>query len=221
MSEAATAFLKNHGNRSLLSLACGKRLNRLDNHIKLMVKCGLDYYVAIDRVGGIEFDPSSAFSDPDTVNSLLLSHYGGNPEEFASHVKIFPNTCVEELVNIQCQVVVCQRVLPFRHWESIITSMNPLLILQEDLNGCELQAMNKELYKKTYPGIIHYQLRPFRHNRFVLGERNIILWRRRDFYPCREDMKPWWERLIFFIFRRKSTTPFDSGQITRSSSGQV
>jgi hypothetical protein len=213
MSEAAALFLKKHGNRSLVSLGCGKRLNRLDNHIKLMVKCRLDYYVAIDRITGIEFDPSSAFSDPDTAISLLLSHYSGNPEEFVSHVKMFPNTCVEELADIQCQVVVCQRVLPFRHWENIIKSMNPVLILQEDLNGCELQAMSNEFYKKTYPGIIHYQLQPYRHNRFIPGERNIILWRRRDFYPCREDMKPWWERLLFLFFRRKRTTPPDCGSI--------
>jgi hypothetical protein len=217
MSETAAAFLKKHGNRSLISLGCGKRLNSLDNHIKLMVKCRLDYYVAIDRILEIEFDHSSAFSDPDTVNSLLAAHYEGNPEEFASHVKMFPNTYVEELAGIGCQVVVCQRVLPFRHWESIIKSMNPVLILQEDLNGCELQVMSNELYKKTYPGIVHYQLQPFRHNRFILGERNIILWRRRDFYPCCEDMEPWWARLIYLAFRRKSTTSPDCGQITPMS----
>jgi hypothetical protein len=217
MSEAAIQFLKIHGDRSLVSLGCGKRLNRLDNHIKLMVKCRLDYYVAIDRVAEIEFNQASAFSDPDTIHSLLAAHYGGNPGELSDNIKMFPNTTVEELAGIQCQVVVCQRVPPFRHWEIIIKSMHPVLILQEDLNGCELQVMDKELYKKTNPGIMHYQLQSFRPSHLIPGERNIILWRRRDFYPCREDMKSWWWRILFLFYLRKRTTPPDCGSITQIS----
>jgi hypothetical protein len=196
MSEAARDFLKQYGNQSLVSLGCGNVLNRLDNHVRLFVRCGIEYYVGIDRVTKIEFNPSSAFSNRNSVTELLTSYYDGEPSRFFNKVSTFPNTCVEELVDIHCKVVVCQRVLPFRHWENIIKTMRPELILQEDLNGCELQTVSGELYKKTFPGIIHYQLKPFRSNRFIPGERNIILWRRRDFFPCHYDMEPWWKRLL-------------------------
>lgn len=196
MSEAASNFLKQYGNQSLVSLGCGNVLNRLDNHVRLFVRCGIQYYVGIDRVTKIEVNPSSAFSNRKSVTELLASYYDGEAAKFFNRVSTFPNTCVEQLADIQCKVVVCQRVLPFRHWEDIIKSMRPELILQEDLNGCELQNISGELYKKTFPGIIHYQLKPFRPNRFIPGERNIILWRRRDFFPCRYDMEPWWKRLL-------------------------
>ncbi len=203
MSEAAIEFLKAHGNRSLISLGCGNNLNRLDNHIRLFVRCNLEYYIAIDRVAEIKFNPMSVFSDVESVRNLLSSHYNGKPDLFFNRVKIFPETYVEELTDIICNVVVCQRILPFRHWENIIKSMQPILVLQEDLKGCELQAISGKLYKKTFPGIIHYQLQPFRPNRFIPLERNIILWRRRDFFPCLVDMKPWWKRLLFRFARHE------------------
>ena len=203
MSKAALEFLKQHGSQSLVSLGCGNFLNRLDNHVRLFVKCELDYYVAIDCATEVEFNPESAFADSDTVNSFLASYFDGRPELFCNRVRTFPDTYVEELKNIHCRVVVCQRVLPFRHWEKIILSMNPILVLQEDLKGCELQAISGELYKKTFPGIIHYQLQPFRPNRFIPGERNLTLWRRRDFYPCCYDKVPWWERLRFRLSPNK------------------
>lgn len=81
--------------------------------------------------------------------------------------------------------------------------MNPDLVLQEDLKGCELQAISGALYKKSFPGIIHYQLQPFRPNRFIPGERNITLWRRRDFYPCCYDKFSWWQRLRFRLSPNK------------------
>lgn len=197
MSEAAIEFLKQHGNQSLISLGCGDLLNRLDNHVRLFVQCGLEYYVGIDRVSKIEFNASSVFSNENTITKLLSSHFDGRPEEFFDRVRAFPDTYVEKLAGIHCKVVVCQRVLPFRHWESTIRSMEPLLILQEDLNGCELQELSGEFYKKTFPGIIHYQLQPFRSNGFIPGERNILLWRRRDFFPCSYDLAPWWKRALF------------------------
>lgn len=196
MSEAAAEFLQKYGNQSLVSLGCGNFLNRLDNHVRLFVRCGIEYYVGIDRVTKIEFNPGAAFSDQKSVTELLVSYYDGEPERFFNRVKTFPDTYVEELADIQCKVVVCQRVLPFRHWEEIIKTMKPELILQEDLNGCELQTISGELYKKTFPGIVHYQLKPFRPNRFIPGERNIILWRRRDFFPCCHDKEPWWKRFL-------------------------
>jgi len=204
MSEAAIEFLKEHGDRALVSLGCGNLLNRLDNHVRLLVRCGLEYYVGIDRVTRIEFNRNSIFSDQKSITNLLSSHYDGDPGKFFDRVKTFPGTYVEELVDIQCKVVVCQRVLPFRHWEEVIRSMEPALILQEDLNGCELQTISGDLYKRTFPSIIHYQLKPFRSNRLLPSEKNIILWRRRDFFPCQVEMKPWWQRFLFCISRLNS-----------------
>lgn len=205
MSEAAVEFLKQHGHQSLVSLGCGHRLNRLDNHIKLKVSCELKYYVAIDRVTQIQFDPQTAFSDANAVNDLLASYYAGKPDEFSNRLITFPDTYVEELENIPCQVVVCQRILPFRHWEPVIKSMQPILILQEDLRGCELQNISRKDYKRTYPGIVYYDLQPFRASRLIPGENNIILWRRRDFFPCAIDARPWWERFFFRLSRTART----------------
>lgn len=196
MSEAAVKFLQQYGQRSLVSLGCGNVLNRLDNHVRLFVRRGIEYYVGIDRVAKIECNPDSVFSNRESVMELLASYYGGEPATFFKRVRTFPNTCVEELSGIRCKVVVCQRVLPFRHWEDIIKTMQPELMLQEDLNGCELQNIRGELYQKTFPGILHYQLKPFRPTRLIPGERNLILWRRKDFFPCRRDMDPWWKRLL-------------------------
>lgn len=196
MSEAAVEFLKKHGSQSLVSLGCGNLLNRLDNHVKLFIGCGLEYYVGIDRVTHIDFKTNTAFSNLKAITELLSSNFNGLPEAFFDRVKTFPNTYVEELTDIECKVVVCQRVLPFRHWERIIRSMKPVLILQEDLNGCELQQLSGQFYKKTFPGIVHYQLKSFRSTPYIPGEKNIILWRRRDFFPCRYDMAPWWKRTL-------------------------
>ena len=44
MSKAALEFLHEHGHQSLISLGCGEKLNRLDNHLKLLIGCGLNYY---------------------------------------------------------------------------------------------------------------------------------------------------------------------------------
>ena len=154
--------------------------------------------IALQQLNAIRVQP---FRIKKSVTELLSSYYDGKPEEFFNKVKTFPSTYVEELADIPCKVVVCQRVLPFRHWEDIIKTMKPELILQEDLNGCELQTISGELYKKTFPGIMHYQLKPFKTNRFIAGERNIILWRRRDFFPCCHDMEPWWKQLLFRLSR--------------------
>ncbi|MDY0042211.1 MAG: hypothetical protein RBS57_18015, partial [Desulforhabdus sp.] len=99
------------------------------------------------------------------------------------------------LEGIHCAVVVCQRVLPFKHWEHIIESMRPLLVLQEDLHGCELQEIGGRQYVRTRSGVVHYQLISFRPWRIFLGERNLILWRRRDFQTELEEIEPWWVQL--------------------------
>lgn len=198
--------MRKHGDQSLVSLGCGHRLNRLDNHARLLVKCGLKYYVAIDRVTDIEFKQDTIFTDQQALQPILSSYFQDKPEEFINRIKIFPNTYVEELKHILCHIVVCQRILPFRHWEKTIKSMRPVLILQEDLRGCEMQNISGEFYKKTFPGIIHYQLQPFRLSRLLPGEKNIILWRRRDFFPCQMDSKPWWERLLFRCSKKRQSS---------------
>lgn len=203
MSEAAITFLRKHGSQSLVSLGCGNWLNRLDNHIRLFVGCDLKYYVAVDRVTEINYSQESVFTDKFEIDTLLKSYYSGEPERFFDDLHTFPNTFVEELTDIPCKVVICQRVLPFRHWESVIKSMTPNLILQEDLNGCEKQIISGEQYKKTFPGIVHFKLQPFRLSHLLPSEKNIILWRRRDYFPCHYDTKPWWNHLFFRIFWRK------------------
>ncbi|MFT5698595.1 MAG: hypothetical protein ACI8ZB_001450 [Desulforhopalus sp.] len=171
MSKAALEFLHEHGQQSLISLGCGESLNRLDNHLRLLIGCGLKYYVGIDRVPQVSFDIDTAFSEKESAQELLSSNFAGGVEGFNSNVRLFPNTYIEELVNVLCKVVVCQRVLPFRRLEAIITSIHPQLILQEDLIGCELQQMSRTLYKKTYPGIVYYQLNPFRQTGLIPGEK--------------------------------------------------
>jgi len=199
MSEAAVTFLKNRGSQSLVSLGCGDVLRQIDNHVRLFLACGLEHYVAIDRVTNISYDPDTMFSDNESMRRILASRSAGRAKDFFRQIITFPDTFVEELENIRCSVVVCQRVLPFRHWEEIIKSMRPLLILQEDLRGCEKQMICHELYKKTIPSIIHYQLQPFKIDSLFPGERNLILWRRRDFYPCCQDMNPWWKRVAYCL----------------------
>jgi hypothetical protein len=203
MSKAALEFLHEHGHQSLISLGCGEKLNRLDNHLKLLIGCGLNYYVGIDRVPQVSFDMDTAFLERRSALELLSSKFVGGVEGFVSNVRLFPNTYIEELANIFCKVVVCQRVLPFRRLEAIIASMHPELILQEDLIGCELQQMSRKLYKKTYPGIVYYQLRPFRPTGLIPGEKNLILWRRRDFFPCQVDTWPWHHRFFYRLLPKK------------------
>jgi hypothetical protein len=203
MSKAAIEFLHEHGHQSLISLGCGEKLNRLDNHLKLLIGCSLKYYVGIDRVPQVSFNIDTAFIDSRAALKLLSSKFVGGVEGFIANIRLFPSTCIEELANIFCKVVVCQRVLPFRRLEEIIASMHPQLILQEDLIGCELQQMSRKLYKKTYPGIVYYQLRPFRPTGILPGEKNLILWRRRDFSPCNVDTWPWHQRFLYRLLPKK------------------
>ena len=44
----AADFLQKHGHSALVSLGCGRQLNRIDNHIRLMAAFRLNYYVGID-----------------------------------------------------------------------------------------------------------------------------------------------------------------------------
>lgn len=194
MDNDAIEFLKSHGRASLISLGCGGQLNRMDNHLRLLVGCGLKHYVGIDRVPNIDFNHQAAFSDSSAAADLLARHDGSHPESFGRNVKVFPETHVEELRGIRCRVVVCQRVLPFKHWEDVIISMKPLLVLQEDLNGCELQQIGGDSYTRSRAGVKHFGLRPFRSYPFLPWERNLILWRRRDYYACDGDRLSWWKR---------------------------
>ncbi len=177
----AIAFLQNHGHTSLVSLGCGFELNRLDNHLRLMTTLNLTYYVGIDCVPEIKLSSPHLFLDPEGMAALLTDYYQGQPQKFWDAVKVFPQTWVEELKDIHCAVVVCQRVYPDCRWEEVIISMNPKLVLQEDLHGCERQQLRGRGYVRTWIKIRQYGLQLFRPWAIFPGERNVILWRRRDF----------------------------------------
>lgn len=177
----ARAFLRRFGHTSLVSLGCGPELNRLDNHLRLLIALDLDYYVGIDCVPAIAARGPRLFMDDEEMLALLHQYYRGEVHKFRNAVKVFPNTRVEELGGIHCAVVVCQRVWPDCRWEEIILSMTPKLVLQEDLHGCQRQQFRGRGYVRTWLKIRRYNLKPFRPWAVFPGERNLILWRRQDF----------------------------------------
>lgn len=180
-NNTAIAFLREYGHTSLVNLGAGCMLNRIDNHIRLITELNLTYYVGIDCAPYIKLTSPNMFLDPDGMTELLTAYYQGRPEEFWEAVKVFPNTWVEELKGIHCSVVVCQRLYPDCRWEDVIISMNPKLVLQEDLHECERQQLRGCGYVRTWTTIRRYGLRPFRPWPIFPWERNLILWRRRDF----------------------------------------
>jgi len=181
MSHPALAFLQKYGHASLVSLGCGHKLNRIDNHLRLMTALNLSYYVGIDFVPYITLDSPQIFLDPDGMTELLTEYYQGEPEKFWDMVKVFPNTWVEDLQGIHCAVVICQRIWPDCRWEEVIISMNPKLVLQEDLHGCARQQLRGQGYVRNWSKIRQYGLQPFRAWKIFPWERNLILWRRQDF----------------------------------------
>lgn len=181
MIKPAIAFLREHGQASLVSLGCGLMLNRIDNHIRLMSALNLAFYVGIDCAPRIEPVSPNLFINPDDMTGLLNSYYQGRPRKFWQAVKVFPETWVEELRDIHCGVVVCQRVYPDCRWEDVILSMQPKLVLQEDLHGCERQQLRGPAYVRCWEEKRHYGLQPYNPWSIFLGEYNLILWRRRDF----------------------------------------
>jgi hypothetical protein len=195
--QAAVAFLRRYGHASLISLGCGPELNRLDNHLRLFAALNLTYYVGIDCVPAIAPGGPDRFVDPEGMNALLSAYYEGQPQRFQDAVRVFPNTWVEELAGIHCAAVVCQRVLPDCRWEEVILSMTPKLILQEDLHGCERQQLRGRGYVRAWRHIRRYDLQPFRPWPVFPGERNLILWRRRDFEDQEVERSRWrwWWRL--------------------------
>jgi hypothetical protein len=195
--QTAVAFLRRHGQASLISLGCGPGLNRLDNHLRLFAALNLTYYVGIDCVPAIAPGGPDRFVDPEGMAALLSAYYEGQPQRFQDAVRVFPNTWVEELAGIHCAAVVCQRVLPDCRWEETIVSMTPRLVLQEDLHGCERQQLKGRGYVRTWKHIRRYGLEPFRPWPVFPGERNFILWRRRDFDDEAVERSRWrlWWRL--------------------------
>lgn len=188
---SAVEFLREHGSTALVSLGSGSLLNRIDNHLRLFLALGLTHYVAVDAEPRITADMGTLFDDDDAMFALLASHYGGEDRRFLEVIRMFPETWIEELVGIHCSVVVCQRVLPYLHWEETICSMRPHLVLQEDLHGCELQNLGGAEYQRYRSGIRSFGLKPFRPWRILPGEKNMILWKRKD--------SPWiakWERRL-------------------------
>jgi len=62
-----------------------------------------------------------------------------------------------------------------------LSEVDPKLILQEDLHGCERQNFRGLGYVRTRSGIRRYGLKPFRPWRIFPGEYNMVFWRRKDF----------------------------------------
>ncbi len=179
-TKPAIAFLRENGHRSIVSLGCGEQVNQIDNHLRLMTELNLKYYVGIDCAPYIELVSEKLFMNPNAMTELLTRYYGGKPERFKKAIKLFPGTYVEDLADIPCAVVVCQRVYPDCFWEDLIISMRPKLVLQEDLHGCERQKLRGKHYVRNWSKINHFNLKPFRPWPVFPGEKNLILWRRRD-----------------------------------------
>jgi len=180
LHEPAVTFLKANGHKTIVSLGCGRWINRIDNHFRLMAGLNLSYYVGIDYADQIGYDMNEVFMDPDGMNVLLTHYYQGNPDRFWKAVHFFPGTYVEELKGIHCAAIICQRVYPDCHWEEVILSMNPKLVLQEDLHGCERQKLRNNRYVRTWSKIRQYALKPFRPWPIFPWENNLVLWQRRD-----------------------------------------
>jgi len=181
LHEPAVTFLKANGHKTIVSLGCGRWINRIDNHLRLMAGLNLSYYVGIDYADRIGPDMNEVFMDPDEMNALLTYYYQGNPDRFWKAAHFFPEIHVEELKGIHCAVVICQRVYPDCHWEEVIKSMSPKLVLQEDLHGCERQKLRGQRYLRTWSKIRQYALKPFRPWPVFPWENNLVLWQHRDF----------------------------------------
>lgn len=181
LHEPAVTFLKTNGHKTMVSLGCGRWINRIDNHLRLMAGLNLSYYVGIDCADRIGPDINKVFMDPDSMNALLTHYYQGSPDRFWKAAHFFPGTYVEKLQGVHCAVVICQRVYPDCHWEEVIHSMNPKLVLQEDLHGCERQKLRSQKYVRTWSKIRQYNLKPFRPWPVFPWENNLILWQRRNF----------------------------------------
>ncbi len=197
LTKPAISFLKENGHTSIVSLGCGEQINRIDNHLRLMAGLNLNYYVGIDCSSYIEIVSENLFMDPDSMAALLAQDNRRSPKRFRKSTNLFPGTFVEDLADIHCAIVVCQRVYPDCFWEDLIISMSPKLVLQEDLHGCERIKLRGKHYVRNWSKIRHFNLKPFRPWPIFLGEKNLILWRRRDFWEEQEKNGKirWLERL--------------------------
>ena len=173
--DGAVRFLREHGRRSLVSLGCGGRLNRLDNHLRLWCALGLEHYVGVDKRDWIAARWDDLFQDEKAALDLLDGRKL-TARDFLERVRLFPRTRVEDLFGIPCAAVVCQRVLPFHHWEAVVASMEPRWILQEDFHGCERQDFRPWGYRRAMDAAGRWGFIPFRPWRIFPGERNYVLW---------------------------------------------
>jgi hypothetical protein len=174
--EDAVRFLRENGLQSLVSLGCGRRINRIDNHLRIWCALELDYYVGIDKADWIAADWDGFFVDPAQARAALKER-ALSPDTFLQRMRLFPGTRVESLWGVPCRAVVCQRVLPFHHWEEVIASMAPEWVLQEDLHGCERQDLRPWGYGRAKREAACWGLKPFRPWKILPGERNYILWK--------------------------------------------
>jgi hypothetical protein len=196
--KSAKTFLKTNGHKTIVSLGCGRRINRIDNHLRLMAGMNLSYYVGIDYADQIGPDMNEIFMDPDGMNALLMHYYQGSSDRFWKATHFFPGTYVKKLFGVKCAAVVCQRVYPDCRWEEVIKSMTPKLVLQEDLHGCERQRLRGQRYVRTWSKIRQYDLKPFRPWPVFPWENNLVLWQHRDFENKEKNLGKfkWLERFL-------------------------
>ena len=77
LHEPAVTFLKTNGHKTIVSLGCGRWINRIDNHLRLMAGLNLSYYVGIDYADKIGPDMNEVFMDPAGMNALLTHYLSG------------------------------------------------------------------------------------------------------------------------------------------------
>ena len=90
----AVTFLQEHGNTSIVSFGCGKQINRIDNHLRIMIELNLKYYVGIDCRPYIVPVSDNLFMDPDDMTAMLTRYYRGRPNRFWNSMRLFSGTFV-------------------------------------------------------------------------------------------------------------------------------
>ena len=103
LHEPAVTFLKTNGHKTIVSLGCGRWINRIDNHLRLMAGLNLSYYVGIDYADKIGPDMNEVFMDPAGMNALLTHYFQGSPDRFWKAVHFFPGTRLEKLSYPLCR----------------------------------------------------------------------------------------------------------------------
>lgn len=99
--DSAVAFLRDYGHTSLVSLGCGFRLNRIDNHIRLLTALNLTFYVGIDKVATIDTGYGDILGDREFMEEFWANYHQEKPRGWREAIKVFPNTWEEAICTVQ------------------------------------------------------------------------------------------------------------------------